>query len=202
MVGTALGVIAAASAEGPIALFDAKTGQLRVICRGMASALPASPGPPMANFSRPAGRTAKSVCGADIPVCQNPKRAPADRNVCPTNQIKDMPAGAAWVERLAWPPNADLSPPPPARNCGSGTRLANCSANVPIIRPPSPTSPGSPASRSSLRPHTASCFSGVRSKPPPSAISPGKDRCSHLRGAPTANTSRPGRRIAASTFGF
>ena len=199
----ALGVIAAASAEGPIALFDAKTGQLRANLPGHGFGTSCIAWSADGQLLASGGQDGKiRLWGRHSFLPEPEKGAAADRNVCPTNQIKDMPAGPPGSNASPGPRTPISSPPPPARNCGSGTRLANCSANVPIIRPPSPTSPGSPASRSSLRPHTASCFSGVRSKPPPSAISPGKDRCSHLRGAPTANTSRPGRRIAASTFGF
>jgi WD40 repeat protein len=82
----ALGLIAAASADGPIALFDAKTGQLR------------------ANLL---GHGFGTSCIAFSPDGQHLASAGQDGKVRVWNpatgrQVKEMPGGAAWVDRVAW----------------------------------------------------------------------------------------------------
>jgi WD40 repeat protein len=88
----ALGLLAAASADGPIALFDAKTGRVR------------------ANFS---GHGFGTSCVAWTADGQHLASGGQDGKIRLWNpatgeQIKEMPAGAAWVERLAWCPTAEI----------------------------------------------------------------------------------------------
>ncbi len=87
-----LGLIAAASADGPIALIDAKTGQLRFNLLGH-------------GFG--------TSCVTWLADGQHLASAGQDGKVRlwnPTSgqQTKEMPAGAAWVERVAWSPAANL----------------------------------------------------------------------------------------------
>jgi WD40 repeat protein len=87
-----LGLIAAASADGPIALFDAKTGQVR-------HNLP--------------GHGFGTSCVAWSADGQHLASAGQDGKVrlwdpASGQQLKEMPGGAAWVERVAWCPNANI----------------------------------------------------------------------------------------------
>ncbi len=88
----ALGLIAAASADGPIMLFDAKTGQIR------------------ANLSGHGFGTSCVAWSANGQVLasggQDGKIRLWDTGI--GRQLKEMPAGAAWVERLAWCPKAEI----------------------------------------------------------------------------------------------
>lgn len=88
----ALGLIAAASVDGPIALFDAKTGQVRhnLLGHGFGTA----------DVAWSADGQHLASAGQDGKV----------RVWDPTTglQVKEMPGGAAWVERVAWCPTAGL----------------------------------------------------------------------------------------------
>jgi WD40 repeat protein len=87
-----LGFIAAASADGPIALFDAKTGQLRFNLAGhgfgTASIAWSSDGKHIAS----AGQDGKVRLW----------------NPATGQQVREMPGGAAWVERVTWCPTSNL----------------------------------------------------------------------------------------------
>lgn len=87
-----LGVIAAASADGPIALFDAKTGQVRANLPGHGF------GTSCVAWSADGQHLASGGQDGKIRLWD-----PATGQ-----QLKEMQAGASWVERLAWCPNADL----------------------------------------------------------------------------------------------
>ncbi|MBI2806800.1 MAG: WD40 repeat domain-containing protein [Planctomycetes bacterium] len=98
-----LGLIAAASADGPIALFDAATGQPRCNLPGhgfgtaQVAWSPDSPSPPPLSREGRGGNLLASA-GQDGKVrLWDPVTG---------TQTREMPAGAAWVERVAWCPNA------------------------------------------------------------------------------------------------
>jgi WD40 repeat protein len=102
----ALGLIAAASADGPIALFDAKTGQLRFNLPGH--------GFGTASIAWSSGGQHLASAGQDGKVrLWNPATG---------EQLRDMPGGAAWVERVAWCP---VPPSPSGRGVGGEGVLAS-----------------------------------------------------------------------------
>ena len=87
-----LGLIAAASADGPIALFDAKTGEFRhnLLGHGFGTA----------DVAWSADGHHLASAGQDGKVrLWDPAAG---------QQVKEMPGGAAWVERVAWCPTANI----------------------------------------------------------------------------------------------
>src|SRR5580765_8208864 len=87
-----LGLIAAASADGPIALFDATTGQVRqnLIGHGFGTACVA--------WSADGKYLASSGQDGKVRLWD-----PAY-----DQQLREMPGGAAWVERVAWCPTKNI----------------------------------------------------------------------------------------------
>jgi WD40 repeat protein len=106
----ALGLIAAASVDGPIALFDAKTGQVRhhLLGHGFGTA----------DLAWSADGKHLASAGQDGKV----------RLWDPTTgrQILEMPGGAAWVERVAWCPTSSLL----ASAAGKKLRLWNLAGEM------------------------------------------------------------------------
>ncbi len=88
----ALGLIAAAAADGPIALFDAKTGQVRhnLLGHGFGTACVAWSAD--GKYLASAGQDGKVRLW----------------NQATGQQFRDMPAGAAWGERVAWCPTKNI----------------------------------------------------------------------------------------------
>lgn len=87
-----LGLLAAASADGPIALFDAKAGQVRhrLLGHGFGTACVA--------WSADGLHLASAGQDGKVRIW-DPRTG---------QQTKELPGGAAWVERVAWCPNADI----------------------------------------------------------------------------------------------
>lgn len=115
----ALGLIAAASADGPIALFEAKTGQIRFNLPGHGfgtSHLAWSPVlPPSPSERGVGGDGLLASAGQDGKVrLWDPATG---------RQIKEMSGGAAWVERVAWCPF--LLPSPSGEGVGGAGLLAS-----------------------------------------------------------------------------
>jgi WD40 repeat protein len=105
--GDGEGMIAAASVDGPIALFDAKTGQVRHHLLGHGF------GTSCVDWSADGLHLASA--GQDGKVrLWNPTSG---------QQIKEMPGGAAWVERVAWCPI--IPPSPSGRGVGGEGLLAS-----------------------------------------------------------------------------
>ena len=106
----ALGLITAASADGPIALFDAKTGQLRFNLPGH--------GFGTASIAWSADGQHLASAGQDGKVrLWNPTTS---------QQTREMPGGAAWVERVAWCPTANIL----ASAAGKKLRLWNLDGEI------------------------------------------------------------------------
>ncbi len=106
----ALGLIAAASADGPIALFDAKTGQVRFNLLGH--------GFGTSSLAWSADGLHLASAGQDGEV----------RLWDPTTgqQTNEMPGGAAWVERVAWCPTSNIL----ASAAGKKLRLWNLAGDL------------------------------------------------------------------------
>ncbi|MSQ93788.1 MAG: WD40 repeat domain-containing protein [Gemmataceae bacterium] len=88
----ALGLIAAASADGPIALFDAKTG--RLICN-------------LFGHGFGTAHIAWSVDGLHLASAGQDGKVRVWDGMA-VMQIHELSGGAAWVERVAWCPTANL----------------------------------------------------------------------------------------------
>ncbi len=106
----ALGLIAAASADGPITLFDARTGQIRFNLPGHGFGAAHVAWSADGNHLASAGQDGK-VRLWDPAIGQ---------------QCNELPGGAPWVERVAWCPTANLF----ASAAGKKLRLWNLAGEM------------------------------------------------------------------------
>jgi WD40 repeat protein len=106
----ALGLIAAAAADGPITLFDAKTGQVRANLPGHGF------GTSCVTWSADGQHLASGGQDGKIRLW----------DAATGQQLKEMPAGAAWVERLAWCPSANIL----ASAAGKKLRLSDANGEM------------------------------------------------------------------------
>jgi WD40 repeat protein len=105
-----LGLVAAASADGPITLFDAKTGQLRHNLPGHGF------GAACVAFSADGLHLASAGQDGKVRLWDPSTSA----------QSRDLPAGAAWGERVAWCPTSNLL----ASAAGKKLRLWNLDGDM------------------------------------------------------------------------